>query len=101
MSAFVMEAGRANFGTDFVESLRRFLYRAAAAVAILVLLALLFILFVPMAILGVLYILVRAAFGGFGVARQAAPDATPAHQPIPDADDEGRENVRVRRAENE
>lgn len=101
MTAFAMESRPAQFGSDFVDGVRRFLYRAAAAVAILVLLALLFVLFVPMAIIGVLYILVRSALGGFGGGARTNPDAPPEHQPIPDSDNEGRENVRVRRADRE
>lgn len=101
MTAFAMESRPAQFGSDFVDGVRRFFYRAAAAVAILLLLGLLFVLFVPMAIIGVLYILVRSVLGGFGGAGRAAADSQPAHQPIPEADNEGRENVRVRRSENE
>jgi uncharacterized iron-regulated membrane protein len=101
MSAFAMEAGNANFGAGAVESVRRFLYRLAAAVAIVVLVVILLVLLVPMAVIGVVYLMVRSVFSGFsGGARQAEVEA-PAHQPIPEEDGEGRENVRVRRVEHE
>lgn len=99
MNAYAMEAGPAQFGGSFVDGVRRFFYRLAAAIAILVLLALLFVLFVPMAIIGVLYLIARSVFGGLGGAprRSQYQEEPPAHRPIPDEDSEGRENVRVRR----
>lgn len=98
MNAFAMEAGPAQFGSGFVESARRFLYRLAAAIAIVLLLALLFVLFVPLAIVGVVYLVVRSALNGLGApARAPQGDAGPVHPPIPESDNEGRENVRVRR----
>ncbi len=100
MNAYAMEAGPAQFGGGVVDGVRRVFYRVAAAIAILLLLALLlallFVLFVPMAIIGVLYLVLRSVLSGFGGPARAGVDA-PAHQPIPDADSEGRENVRVRR----
>lgn len=99
MTAFTMEAGRENFGAGAVESLRRFLYRVAAGLAILFLIVLLLVLLVPMAILGMLYFVVRSVFSGFG--RGARHVEAPAHQPIPVEDGEGRENVRVRRPDAE
>lgn len=97
MNAFAMEAGPAHFGGDFVESVRRFLYRLAAAIAIVLLLALLFVLFVPLAIVGVIYLVVRSALGSLGApARAPQGEAEPVHAPIPESDNEGRENVRVR-----
>lgn len=100
MNAYAMEAGPAQFGGGVVDGVRRFFYRVAAAIAILLLLALLFVLFVPMAIIGVLYLVLRSVLSGFGGPARAGVDA-PAHQPIPDADGEGRENVRVRRPDAE
>lgn len=98
MNAFAMEAGPAQFGSGFVESARRFLYRLAAAIAIVLLFALLIILFVPLAIVGLIYLVARSVLGGFG-ATAGVPQggAEPMHPPIPESDNEGRENVRVRR----
>jgi len=101
MSAFVMEAGSANLGAGAVESVRRFLYRLAAAIAIVFLVVLLLVLLVPMAVIGMLYIVARSVFSGLGSGTRQAEVEVPAHQPIPEEDGEGRENVRVRRAENE
>jgi len=100
MNAYAMEAGPAQFGGGVVDGVRRVFYRVAAAIAILLLLALLFVLFVPMAIIGVLYLVLRSVLSGFGGPARAGLDV-PAHQPIPDADSEGRENVRVRRPDAE
>lgn len=73
--------------------------RVAAGVAIVLLVMLLLVLLVPMAILGMLYIAFRSLFAGLG--GQRPEPSAPAHQPIPEEDGEGRENVRVRRTEND
>lgn len=103
MNAYAMEAGPAQFGGSAVDSVRRFFYRVAAAIAIVALLTLLFVLFVPMVIIGILYLIARSVLGSFGgVSRRPQYQVEPpAHQPIPEEDGEGRENVRVRRPDAE
>ncbi|MGH7244784.1 MAG: hypothetical protein ACREJD_15330 [Phycisphaerales bacterium] len=106
MSVAIMDAGGANFGSAGfgagpLDGVRRFFIRVLAAVAIAFLVFLLLILLVPMAVIGLVYLFVRSVFTTLqSGARQPSGDA-PMHQPIPDADDEGRENVRVRRADGE
>lgn len=88
---------KGKYEMSWIEQVRATLLRVAAAVAIVLLVLLLLVLLVPMAIIGLVYLMVRSVFCGFsGGARQAEVEA-PAHQPIPEEDGEGRENVRVRR----
>lgn len=105
MSAYVMEAGGHNMGDGlgdgFVDSARRFLFRLVAAMTIVLLVLLGLALFVPLVLIWVVYVTIRSvAAGVFGRAHRVnGPGA--AYPPIPDADGEGRENVRVRRADAE
>lgn len=109
MSAYVMESGGYNVGRGLgngpgdglVDGLRRFVFRLFAAMAIVLVVLLGLALFVPLVLIWVIYVTVRSVAAGiFGRAHRVnGPGA--AYPPIPDADGEGRENVRVRRADAE
>lgn len=89
-----MESGPGQFGGGIADGIRELFYRIVTGIAILVLVVLFLLLIVPLALIGLLFFVVRAALGGVMGTRGVAE---PGRQPIPDADGEGRENVRVRR----
>ncbi|MBX3379558.1 MAG: hypothetical protein KF805_05660 [Phycisphaeraceae bacterium] len=97
MSAFVMQSGSENFGAGVVESVQRILFRLAAALVIVLLVMLFLVLFVPLVIIWIVYVTARSAAAGLTGRAHRAGAKSSAHAPIPDADGEGRENVRVRR----